>query len=682
MKKIISVLLCIMMIVPFSALINVNAEGGQISSVIFNVYEGETNAIDAVKAQKNGNDFYMYLPGNTDCSKTHIVFGASQDVSIDDVNVGKDVVFDASAEGITIHKLSCGDTQYRLITVRSSKIPSVYITTESGSLSYIHANKENKESGNIRIYDNDSKLSLDSPLKQIKGRGNSTWGLAKKPYNIKFDSKTSVLGMPKAKKWTLLANHYDFSIIRNMVAYTLAEETGLPYTSDFRTVDLYINNEYMGNYLICESVEAGDNRVEVTDLDKANEKANPGIDLETLPLNSSGGELAGSRKWVEIPNNPADISGGYILEFDYQNRYNKEISGFETNRGQCVTIKSPELASKEEVEYIASYYQQAEDALGSADGYNKLGKHYTEYFDMQSLATMYLLEELSMDCDAGQTSFYLTKNAGDDKFYVAPAWDFDASFGNNNAFPSKLGFNITNPEIWFANQNYYSRNDDYKWSQAEIECFFTFAFENQAGVRQAAKESWKSFRNVFNDEFIDFVSQLGSDITASAIMNNLRWNRCSISNAESYYENDLNILVNFLTKRMTFLDKGMDEKSAFIYYNSNGAAGKVIDPQLYYQGDKVTLLSPTYKYDFRLKTDDLSFFKEWNTKPDGSGKSYKPGDVLTFDSDEIHLYAIWTNFVDPGTGDDDDNGGASDGFFAKIISFFRSIIDWFRNLFR
>ena len=92
-------------------------------------------------------------------------------------------------------------------------------------------------------------------------------------------------------------------------------------------MDVYINREYRGVYTVCESVEVGEGRVEIDDLDKANEKANPGLDLETL-LNVGtgpngavqGGRPPGSRKRIDIPNDPADISGGYLPEFESEDR--------------------------------------------------------------------------------------------------------------------------------------------------------------------------------------------------------------------------------------------------------------------------------------------------------------------------------------------------------------------------
>ena len=92
-------------------------------------------------------------------------------------------------------------------------------------------------------------------------------------------------------------------------------------------------------------------------------------------------------KWINIPNDPVDITGGYLLELEFASRYNDEISGFVSNHGQWVVVKSPEYASEAEVRYIAGLYNEAEEALYSETGYNSIGKHYTDYFELYGIST-------------------------------------------------------------------------------------------------------------------------------------------------------------------------------------------------------------------------------------------------------------------------------------------------------
>ena len=197
----------------------------------------------------------LFLPAGSDPAALTVRFSGASTVSVDGtplVNGGVTGVFTAGD-----HTLACNGKTYDLQVLQSANLPAVFIDTESGSLAKIQASKNNKEKGSITVMA-DGKVSIDNAeLKSIKGRGNSTWTADKKPYNIKFSKKTDVLGMGKASKWSLLANHFDASLLRNSVALDLAKAFGLPFTSEYRMADLYANGEYQGNYIIVESVEVG-----------------------------------------------------------------------------------------------------------------------------------------------------------------------------------------------------------------------------------------------------------------------------------------------------------------------------------------------------------------------------------------------------------------------------------------
>ena len=247
---------------------------------------------------------------------------------------------------------------------QSAEVAAVFIDTESGTMDKVHASKSNKEKGDILLVRGDGSLDYQGALKHIKGRGNATWDMAKKPYNIKLDESADLLGMGSAKGWCLLANYADTSLLRNHVVYHLAEEAGIPFTMDSQTVDLYLNGIYNGAYLMTEKVEIGKNRVDITDMEKATEKVN----TDDLDSYSAGGVLQyrrGTRKWVNIPKDPEDITGGYLIEVELNDRYEAEACGFVTTIGQAVTMKAPEYVSENQINYIADLYQEMEDAIYS-----------------------------------------------------------------------------------------------------------------------------------------------------------------------------------------------------------------------------------------------------------------------------------------------------------------------------
>ena len=362
MKKIISVICAVLILISLTAVsFTAFAAVSPVKSLSVNPYGNAASSSDTVKMYTDADGIsYLFLPAGADLAALTVWYTADSPVTVNGtalVNGAVTGVFSKTG----CYTLKAGNSETKLYVLKSENIPAVFLTTASGSLDYIHANKENKEAGTIKIVENGT-VTLDSELKQIKGRGNSSWALEKKPYNIKFDKKTNLFGMGKAKKWCLLASHHDKSLLKNKIAYTLADRLGLDFVSKTQHIDLYANGEYLGNYIVAESVEIGENRVDIHDLASDTEDANKGIDIETCSQDTTG-KGPGTKKWVNIPADPADITGGYLLELDMASRFYTEISSFQTTRGQCVTVKEPEYASKAQVNYISSFYQDGEDAV-------------------------------------------------------------------------------------------------------------------------------------------------------------------------------------------------------------------------------------------------------------------------------------------------------------------------------
>lgn len=176
-------------------------------------------------------------------------------------------------------------------------------------------------------------------------------------------------------------------------------------------------------------------------------------DIESYSLTTSR-----NRSGYSLPVNPDDITGGYLIEYM---TVSEEPCNFTTDRGQQVDLKT--VNSIEQVNYIADFVQDMEDALYSDTGYNSKGKHYTEYIDLESAALMYLLQELSLNIDAGISSCFFYKDSdlnGDGKLHAAPVWDFDVAFGNLTNI--KDGVSMTSTDSVFAgiskryNSDYYT----------------------------------------------------------------------------------------------------------------------------------------------------------------------------------------------------------------------------------
>ena len=259
------------------------------------------------------------------------------------------------------------------------------------NLGYLHSDKENKISALVSLDDGaepNNNFSGESAV--IKGRGNFTWSLDKRPYQIKFDSKKTLLGMAPAKTWVLLANHTDRSFARNSVIFDLAKEMGLDYSSESRFVDLYINGEYLGNYLICEKVEVGSNRVE-----------------------------------LENPD-------GLLLEMD--NHYGTaEPYYFATAKsGTIFTLKdSVKAADSPEVQQAFADVQadiNELEALLYADDPDWVA--ISEIIEVDSFVKRYFIDEFAKNIEIGMSSIYFYKDGASDKLHAGPVWDYDLSLGN------------------------------------------------------------------------------------------------------------------------------------------------------------------------------------------------------------------------------------------------------------
>ncbi len=330
--------------------------------------------------------------------------------------------------------LTVGQDTYSLTVLKSANIGSLYIATASGNMDYIHETKGNEEDGTLRMADAAGKVLYEGNIKEFKGRGNSTWKREKKGYQFKLETKAELIANAgQARTWVLLANYGEKTLIRNTVGLNLIYDAGMKDTPRSTHVDLYCNGEYMGNYLLAEKVQVAEGRLDYNNLGKTTQEVNA-ADLKTYPTFGDQKDTSpGAKKGYAIRNNPADITGTYLLEIDMPERYAEEKSGFVTNRGKCIVIKEPEYASKEQVYYISNYFQEFEDAVFAEDGINPTtGKRFDQYFDLTSLARKYILEELVKNFDADKTSqyYYKPSNAESKVGYCGPAWDYDNAFDN------------------------------------------------------------------------------------------------------------------------------------------------------------------------------------------------------------------------------------------------------------
>ena len=324
-----------------------------------------------------------------------------------------------------------------------SDVPTLYITTATGSLESVDADRSVRENCRYLVCTEDGKKDASGRC-VIHGRGNSSWKEDKKQYSINLASDREILGMDNARKFALIANHSDSSNLRNKTVFDLAELMRMPFSPGSVFVNVYCNGDYHGLYLLAQRPNAKGGSVRIRELEKENEKLrSPEEDGKTEPpiavTDEEGLELHASAQ----EKVPANITGGYLLEID--GRYEEEDYWFSTKTHHFV-VKYPEEVPLPEGQYIAKYLREAEKALFSEDGINPdTGESWEEYFDIQSWAKMYLLQDFMVQWDVESFSFFVCKDADDTHLYCGPVWDFDLSMGTTGL--GRLP-NVTRYSVW------------------------------------------------------------------------------------------------------------------------------------------------------------------------------------------------------------------------------------------
>ena len=264
-----------------------------------------------------------------------------------------------------------------------TNLPTVSIHTLNNEIPY---DKVHQIVSQLTIISEDGTHLL-SESGTTRERGNASRDFPKKPYRIKFDKKQHVLDAPgKAKKWTLINNYGDKTLMRNLLAFELSKRLGMPYTPYGTAVDVLLNGEYKGCYQLCDQIQIHKNRVDITEMTSSD---NEGVAL----------------------------TGGYLIEIDAYAE--KEKSWFRSNNRNPVTIKSPDEDSitTQQKNYIRAYF-------------NKMESQWEMYLDKNTFLRHFLVGELSGNTDT-YWSVFMYKERDDDMIYTGPVWDFDLAFEND-----------------------------------------------------------------------------------------------------------------------------------------------------------------------------------------------------------------------------------------------------------
>ena len=324
--------------------------------------------------------------------------GVDQTSGVSEVDFSKPVAY----------TLSNGEeTKEFTVSVTNSGLPVVVLTqSDGGDVTWVEAginvrskDSEWVESDLFTVYKADGTVDVDNASCGIRLRGNSTQNFPKKPFAIKLASKAEVLGMPKHKRWVLLANWMDRTMLRNAVAFEVAHRvdsayigSGIGWSPRGTSVEVVMDGRHVGNYYLCEQIKIDGDRVDIKDcIEDIIDDGNP---------------------------NPTMADCGYLLEFD--DNYD-EVDKFHTGRGLPCMFKD------EVSRYSSDIFNQVKARIEAVEANLESGNYSVAYndLDINSVIDYFFVQELTFNDEYKHPKSVYMLIDGDGKLTAGPVWDFD-----------------------------------------------------------------------------------------------------------------------------------------------------------------------------------------------------------------------------------------------------------------
>ena len=421
-------------------------------------------SVERITCWRRHGCYYVFLPSGADPAQAKLVTNPLFPVWIEGQRVDSSTVCGEFPfeEPLAITSKKWGRTyEEQVFFCQSANIPTLYIDTASGSMDYIHMEKGNAESGKLRLYSPEGALESVAQIRSINGRGNSTWEGDKKPYSFELTQKADLLAMGAAKKWILLANFYDSSNMGNKMCFDFASDVGCAFTPECQWVDLYLNGNYAGLYLLSERNEIDPQRVDIPENDSF---------LVSMEL---------AQRWDGY-SYPAVIS----------------------SRGNFLRIHHAGVPE----DWIREKWQSVEDAVFADDGVDPFtGKSWDELIDVDSWARQYLLWEVFAEYDAGSLSKFFYCDGRSDLIYAGPVWDMD---------------NILNCYGLFR-PNILASQRRYIWDR-EQESLFYRLYQKDSFRETVIRLYWEEYRPRLLELAETGMDRYLEQIRASAFQNDIR----------------------------------------------------------------------------------------------------------------------------------------------------------------
>ena len=360
-------------------------EENPISFLSFRVFsDGTADASEEILCWNQDDErCFVFLPSYADLNRTEIQLDGNRNCQLGEIQL-TDGLYCSSFFLDTDYELTGdGFTPKTLQFVQSANVATMYVETYSGNMERVQTDKNYKERATTTVYTVDGHLDFQG-FNYIRGRGNSSWNYDKKPYNLYLYESASLLEMDESTDWVLIANASDSTDLRNKLIYDFAESIS-PHSGwvpENKYVDLYLDGEYAGLYLLSEKKESAAYKF------KDNKD-----DHITICLNNYVTKL-------DDPETALKLDDSIFAE-----------------------IVEPSISSAAKLSRLEAYLNEMMTALP--------GENWIDYIDLDSFARKYLIEEIFTNTDGGEASQFYYWDQSVNKLYAGPCWDYDMTLGDD-----------------------------------------------------------------------------------------------------------------------------------------------------------------------------------------------------------------------------------------------------------
>lgn len=465
----------------------------------FQITSGENTQMIRLWKHESGR-YYAFLPSGTQPEQIQIVLHTENAVLIDGVKLENGMTCESFSEEIP-HILSYAAWgrfhQEEIVFLRSENVGTIYIETQSGNMRHVHGSKGNKEEGTLTVCFPDGTINYSGTFDSIQGRGNSTWGASeKKPYSLKLTEEADLLGLGKAQKWVLLANTRDSSHMRNKLVYDFADRVGMAFTPGSDWVDLYLNGEYAGLYLLSERNEVHQQRVDIAE------------------------------------------QGSFLVSMELSTRLEAQnYTCVSTKKNQNLRVHYPAAPSDQQLQELERTWQSVENAILAEDNIDPVtGKSWLEQIDLDSWVKKYLIEETFGNVDGCYISqyFYYDGSSDGSKIYAGPVWDYDLAVGPE-IYEQRIA-----PNTMYANRHDVVGSFSAPWFHA--------LYHDDLFYRNVVETYQSEFLPLLDEFLFNSLLSYSGQIAKSFLMNGIRW---GLEGPDIYEETSF--LQNYMRERITFL---------------------------------------------------------------------------------------------------------------------------------